>query len=229
MEKSGNTSHLNLKQKDLSPDFLSGIDNIIFDLGGVIVRLNETLTKDAFFDIIGLSEISGTEYTKFFHMIEVGAISEQGFRDELKKIAINNGKSEPSDTDLDYAWNVMILKIPPANIALLKELSKKYNIYLLSNTNSIHLEYFKENAFFEGMDFSMFEKLFIDTHYSHLIEARKPDREAYQVVLDKHNLDANKTLFLDDNAPNFKGAFEAGIYCHHLTTPLTSIGLDLKN
>ena len=56
--------------KKIDKQLMSKIDNIIFDLGGVIVGLDEQLTKDAFNSIIGLSEISGTKYTQYFHDIE---------------------------------------------------------------------------------------------------------------------------------------------------------------
>ena len=61
-----------MQVNSITPDFLDSIDNIIFDLGGVIVGLDEQLTKDAFNEIIGINEIAGTEYTEYFHKIERG-------------------------------------------------------------------------------------------------------------------------------------------------------------
>lgn len=210
----------------LTPEFLSNIENIIFDLGGVIVGLDESLTKDAFREIIGLDQIAGTKYTEFFHKIETGSIPEEEFRAALKEAAKDHGLSMPDDSSLDLAWNKMILTIPHKNIELLKILSQRFNIFLLSNTNSIHLRYFSENAFLDGCDFEAFEKLFINTYYSHLIGARKPDREAYDYVINGNSLEPSKTLFIDDNAPNFKGALEAGIYCYQIKGDLDSIGLE---
>jgi glucose-1-phosphatase len=214
--------------ESINQDFLSGIENIIFDLGGVIVGLDEQLTKSAFKELIGINEISGTPYTDYFHQIERGEISEQRFRELLRGIAKEHGLGEPTDEQLDFAWNKMILKIPPCNLELLSKLKDKYNIYLLSNTNSIHLKFFTENAFFEDAEFTGFEKLFIETYYSHLIKARKPEVNAYKVVLDDHKLDPSKTLFIDDNAPNFAGAIELGIHCYELKEELTELGLDQK-
>ena len=212
----------------INQDFLNGIENIIFDLGGVIVGLDEQLTKNAFRELIGIDEISGTPYTDYFHQIERGEISEKNFRAALRGIAKEHGLVGATDEQLDYAWNKMILKIPPCNLELLSKLKDKYNIYLLSNTNSIHLKFFKDNAFVEGADFTGFEKLFIKTYYSHLIKARKPEANAYKVVLDDNNLDPSKTLFIDDNAPNFAGAIELGVHCYELKGELTALGLDQK-
>ena len=214
-----------MQVNSITPDFLDSIDNIIFDLGGVIVGLDEQLTKDAFNEIIGINEIAGTEYTEYFHKIERGQITDPDFRAVLRRIAKENNKPEPTDEQLDYAWNKMILKIPRENLELLRDLRTRYNIFLLSNTNSIHLKFFIDNAFLDGDNFEDFEKLFIQTYYSHLIDSRKPEQKAYETVLGDHQLDPERTLFIDDNSPNFTGAIDLGIRCYELKGRLTEIGL----
>lgn len=212
-------------ESELSEGFLSKIENIIFDLGGVIVGLDESQTKEKFKNLLGLVDYSNGAHVKHFHDIETGTVEPAEFRRNLRQLAFLNGKEYPNDKDLDQAWNSMILKVPTKNVDLLRRLREDYNIFLLSNTNAIHLHYFMNHAFENDMDFVRFERLFKATYYSHKIGCRKPSREAYQIILDDHDLNPEKTLFVDDNLPNFSGAVDLGIRCFHLVGDLTDLPL----
>lgn len=204
---------------------LKTFENIIFDLGGVIVGLDESLTREKFRQLLGLEDYSSGPYSKVFKDFETGDISSKSFRSAVKKIASDNGYPPPTDVQIDDAWNAMILKVPHTNIELLRKLSKKYRVFLLSNTNAIHLEYFSKHAFYDGFSFEEFEGLFLNTYYSHLIGARKPCASAYRVVIDENELNPQTTLFIDDNPPNFAGAHELGIRTLHLKGDLVASGL----
>ena len=45
----------------------------------------------------------------------------------------------------------------------------------------------------------------------------KPDPKLYQVLLDRYNLKANETLFIDDNIHNIETAREMGFHTIHFT------------
>jgi len=115
-----------------------------------------------------------------------------------------------SDQQIIDAWNAMLLDFPEERITLLQELGKKYPLYLLSNTNSIHLSEFTDRLkAVHGI--ASLNSLFHKTYYSHLIGYRKPDIAIYEHVIRENNLDAAATLFIDDTLLNVEGARRAGL------------------
>lgn len=189
------------------------IKNIIFDLGGVLIHLEPQRTEAAFCALVGDKQ----EYERItkelvkkdvFNDIETGRSSEEAFINALKRVNLN----AVNTAQLETAWNAMLLNIPANGLALLDELkAKDYKVYLLSNTNSIHLREFRKIVKKEH-GIKDFDALFDKTYYSHLIGERKPDVAAFQAVLDDAQLVAGETLFIDDNAPNLVGARLAGIH-----------------
>src|SRR5579872_3080509 len=115
------------------------IKNIIFDLGGVIINIDYKLTSLAF-NKLGAKNFdqaySQMSQNKLFDDFETGKISSEVFRKLLKeKLQLSI-----SDEQFDNAWNAMLLDIPIKRLLLIKELKKSYKVYLLSNTNDIHLK-----------------------------------------------------------------------------------------
>ena len=56
-----------------------------------------------------------------------------------------------------------------------------------------------------------FENLFDKVYYSCEIGLRKPNADIYEFVLKENNLEAGKTLFIDDSVQNIEGAKAAGL------------------
>ena len=179
------------------------IKNIIFDLGGVIMNLDVPRTIKAFKEI-GIDNIvndTGHHYQhSFFYDFEIGQISEDIF---LKTLSSLSNKS-PNQKEIKKAWNSMILDIPEERINFLKNLHQDYNLFLLSNTNSIH-QYKFLTEFKEKRNFS-FNDLFKKAYYSYEIGIRKPDAEIFNFVLKDSSLIADETLFIDDAKSNTKSA-----------------------
>jgi putative hydrolase of the HAD superfamily len=112
---------------------------------------------------------------------------------------------------LDEAWNAMILDFPSDRIAILDKLYLDYRIFLLSNTNQIHIDYCMLNPNFQIIK-SKFEKVYL----SHEIHMRKPNVETYEFVLNDAQLQASQTLFIDDTIKNIDGAKRTGLIAYHL-------------
>lgn len=192
---------------------MKDLKNIIFDLGGVLLQLEMERTKVAFQALAGgkkefekLSEIFASQ--QVFENFEVNKIGEKEFVEAFQK----NLEHPITVAQLETAWNAMLLNFPKQNLQLLEELREKdYRIFLLSNTNSIHLRAFRQNLL-EEHGIEDFDAFFEKAYYSHLIELRKPHAAAFQFILDDMNLAANETLFIDDNAPNLLGARQIGIH-----------------
>ncbi len=187
----------------------SGIRNLIFDLGGVVVNISYKNTIERFKNIgfSNFDEIYGQmSQSHVFDKYDKGQILPAEFRHELRKVS----KLNFTDNDFDNAWNAMILDIPSHRIETLKKLGKQYKIFLLSNTNEIHLSYFfnyVDTTFGKGL----FESLFDTLYLSCRMGMRKPDHEIYQKVVADSNLVASESLFIDDTDFNVAAAIETGL------------------
>jgi putative hydrolase of the HAD superfamily len=104
----------------------------------------------------------------------------------------------------------MLLDIPQHRVDFLREVAKKYRIFLLSNTNSIHVTEFtrmNDKVFGKGV----FESIFEQHYYSCKMGMRKPDAEIFEYVLSENNLDRTKTLFIDDSIQHVEGVKAVGL------------------
>ncbi len=192
------------------------IEHIIFDLGGVIINLDPQKTINAFAQITSNSPekiISFSNEHPAFHQYEKGQIEDHEFRNVIRTLT----HKQLTDNQIDTAWNAMILDLPIASVQLLHKLKANYGIYLLSNTNYIHMK--KVNEVREEAGIETFASLFNKDYYSHLMGKRKPDAEIFEEVLDNHGLQPHKTLFIDDNLSNINGASALGIATLHVSSP----------
>ena len=185
------------------------IRNIIFDLGGVLYNIDYHATLDAFKNM-GIRDFdrlfNQAAQNDLFDRFDRGAVSPEGFRAEIRSLT----GLDLSDQQIDDAWNAMLLDFPPHRIDLLEGLRSHYRLFLLSNTNAINFPVFqkhmKENFGFEDID-PFFEK----TYLSYRIGHRKPEREAYELILRENELVGEQTLFVDDTLQHVEGARRAGL------------------
>ncbi len=203
---------------------MSNIKNIIFDLGGVLLNVDYHKTADAFKELgaVQFDELySQAKANHLFESLETGSISEDAFYEAIYQYC----KPGTTLAQMQFAWNAILLDFRKESLFVLDNLKDKYNLYLLSNTNSIHLTAFN-NTLLKQTGKASLDHYFLKSYYSHLIQMRKPYVATYQWVLNDSNLIASETLFIDDSVNNINGALEAGIQTH-LLLPTEHIG-DLK-
>lgn len=135
---------------------------------------------------------------------EKGLITDDAFRMALKK----EFSFEAADERIDQSWNAMLVSLPDAKLKMLNTLKDHFDVFLLSNTNSIHLNHIEEVMLGGHTLDSHFHK----AYYSHRLNMRKPDADVFRHVLNDNNLAPSKTIFLDDNADNTAGASRLGIH-----------------
>ncbi len=200
-------------------ELLKGIKNIIFDLGGVIINIDYTLTLNEF-KALGLKNVEKL-YTQFsqmdwFDKYDRGGISSETFIKEFSKV-LDPGTS---NDQIIHAWNSMLLGFPQERAELLLDLKKRYRTFLLSNTNDLHFKYyFKQLRKLYG--YKEMKLFFEKDYYSHLIGMRKPDREIFEFVIRENGLNPLETLFIDDTLQHVEGARMAGMRAYHLQAPET--------
>jgi putative hydrolase of the HAD superfamily len=194
------------------------IKNLIFDLGGVILDLSVPATLDSFARLSGLDRgrVEDLFYANpGFLKYEKGLLSDADFRDFVREVY----SVQATDAQLDASWNAMLVGIPLAKLQLLSRLMNQYRVFLLSNTNNIHLEYINHKILPGVTGGTSLDPFFHKTYYSHVMKKRKPDAEIFEQVLQENNLRPEETLFLDDHPKNIEGAAAVGIQTLHVVTP----------
>jgi putative hydrolase of the HAD superfamily len=196
----------------------TSVKNLVFDLGGVILDLSVDKTLQAVAELSNLDKKEVTNrYIKGegFLLYEKGLITEEEFRDFVRRTYA----VKATDEAVDKAWNAMLLGLPIIKLELLQRLMNEYQVYLLSNTNTIHLRYINEVMLPPVAGVSSLDPYFHGTYYSHLMNKRKPDADIFLQVMEENNLKASETLFLDDNVQNVEGARAVGMQAIHVNTP----------
>ncbi len=188
------------------------IEAIIFDFGGVLIDLNYHATIDAFKQL-GIHNFD-TLYTQaqqsnLFDDIETGKISSQRFINGL----LDYLPHTVTPNEVVTAWNAMLLHIDPEKAHLLTELRKKYPVYLLSNTNEIHisLAYRRWEKTMGHPIQNYFNKIYL----SHEVGMRKPHKEIFEHVCADSGLNPKHTLFIDDSIQHIEGAQKIGLKTIH--------------
>ena len=187
----------------------AGIKTIIFDYGGVIINIDYQATIDAFNEIgtMGFEEMySQASQSNLFNQIETGKISGQYFINQL----LDYLPAGTSPNQVVSSWNAMIKDVPLDRIELLLRLkSEGYTIILLSNTNEIHIEL--ANRRWQLAYDQPPKEVFDAVYYSHEVNLRKPNKEIFEFVCEKHQLIPSEILFIDDSIQHIEGAQSIGI------------------
>ncbi|HTB52839.1 MAG TPA: HAD family phosphatase [Ferruginibacter sp.] len=190
------------------------IKNIIFDLGGVLLNIDYSKTATAF-QQLGFENFdelfSQFKANELFEKLETGDISEELFYQEVQKYAPN----KVDQKDIYIAWNAMLLDFRKSSLDFIDAIKDKYRLFLLSNTNIIHLTAFKE-IFQKEIGKPSLDGYFIKSYYSHEINLRKPYKNIYAFVLQDGDMKAEETLFIDDSYNNIATAKDMGIQTHLL-------------
>jgi epoxide hydrolase-like predicted phosphatase len=195
---------------------LEGIKNIIFDLGDVLIPLRKSQASKAFRQIMPDGQESPDVFSfktlDAFTDYETGKITSADFIDSLKPYF----KHDVSDDKIIEAWNKIIGDFPVAHVEMLTMLSPHYRLFVLSNTNEIHVAKYEKEVPGVSHLSNLFEKLY----YSHLMGLRKPQPEIYKRVINENNLIPSETLFADDLQENLLSAGQLGIRTLYVTPQL---------
>lgn len=187
---------------------------LLLDFGGVIIPINPDFTKEAMINLGVKDALPSSVFEDF----ETGKISEEEFLNAwpAHKWAMKK--------DLRKAWNDLLDEIPSENINMLKRLRKKYDLYLVSNTNPIHIEAIKQQLGMFG--WKEFSSLFKGMYLSYEMGERKPNAAYFEYVLKDAKLKAEDCVFVDDTPQNVEAAESLGIASIFMDTEEMSI-LDL--
>jgi len=178
------------------------INTIIFDFGDIFINLNKDICVNEF-KKLGLKSLNDALLSKN-DLFEKGEISEREFIESFNAFIPNASLDE-----IKSAWNTILGEFPLYRLEFLQMLAGKYRLFLLSNTDAIHIDFF-ENKY--GPSFTKdFYQCFERIYFSFEMGMRKPDSSIYNYVLKQNDLVAKNTLFIDDKKENTDAAESLGI------------------
>ena len=183
------------------------INTIIFDFGDIFINLDKEGSINEF-KKLGLEYLNEVLLEKN-DLFEKGKISELEFIESFQKYI-----HSASIDDIRKAWNKIIGDFPLYRLEFLQMLVGKYRLFLLTNTDSIHIEHFEHKV---GQSFSRdFYQCFEKVHYSYEMGMRKPDENIFNYLIKHHDLSPKRTLFIDDKKENTDAAERLGIQVWNL-------------
>ena len=191
------------------------IKNIIFDLGGVILDIDETIVYKELEKLgIKTSELAHSkEFIDLMSKFDTGIYTAPTFRKTAKALL---GLGKMTDKRFDAIWNAMLLDIPRERVEAIEKIKKHYKIFLMSNTNVIHYDlYIRDLQLRFG--YNEFDALFNKSYFSFAEHLEKPDPRFFELILDHEGLLPEETLFIDDTAANIEVAKSLGIRTYHIS------------
>ncbi len=181
---------------------------LIFDMGGVLVDLDIEDCKRAFKEYLNYDKIDDIidpcHQRGIYGDLEEGKLTANEFR----KIVLDDCAPDALGEDVDRAMYRILVGIAPYKAPLLKKLSEKYDLYLLSNNNPICLP--RSSALFREAGIPL-ESIFKKCFYSYEMKVLKPDEKFYKAVIEEIGLPSEQMLFIDDSQKNVDGAIAAGL------------------
>lgn len=197
-----------------SPELLN---NILFDLGNVILDIDFDRTISAFRSLGATDfhvDLDGNP--QIFDDLETGKIESNDFIDFwMKKLP------DATPEQIVDAWNALLIGIHPSTMSLLQNLRQRYDLFIYSNTNGVHIDWVR-HYLYENFDMEDWEpQLFKNAHYSHELGFRKPNEAGFLKILQLNQLKASETLFIDDHLDNVRTAMRLGFQTIHKPASIT--------
>jgi 2-haloacid dehalogenase len=191
---------------------MTEIKNVIFDLGGVLIDWNP--------EYVFLEVFNGDREKMKWFFDEICTMDWNENQDAgypLQQATDERVKLFPEYEEwirIYYGrWEEMLGEQIDGTVTILKQLidNPNYKVVALTNwsaeTFPIALERFDFLHWFEGIVVSGTEKM------------RKPFNEIYELTLNRFNIEASQSLFIDDNARNIEAAKKIEINTIHFNNP----------
>jgi putative hydrolase of the HAD superfamily len=187
---------------------MHSVDALIFDLGGVVVEIDFRRVFAAWSSHTGVTPETIASRFRFdaaYAAHEKGEIEAPEFFDALR----GSLGLEISDEQFLAGWNEIFVQEMPNMRGLLRQTEALFPLYLFSNTNTAHKQYFLNN-YQEVL--SPFRELFLSSD----IGMRKPEPEAFHAIAARIGMRPERLAFFDDLPENVAGARAAGLKAFHV-------------
>lgn len=179
---------------------------VVFDFGGVIAEANTTKMTNFLIDSF---EVNKDELSNAFRDMQSQGVTEEKF---WKQFAVTKHIVLPNDWINQFGVIIQesITEIP-GTLDLVKKLKTQcYQTAILSDMTQYQAEIIRKSGYFD---------LFNPVVLSHENRVKKPNPEAFQILLKKLNKPASSVIFIDDRIENVEAAKTQGIDAIHFTNP----------
>jgi glucose-1-phosphatase len=196
----------------------------LFDIGNVLLRFDFSLALRALAPVSDFADEA--DALRRIDAVKLAYEDGRMTRAEFLRKAFAVLGYRGTEAQFIAAWQGIFSPNAPM-VSLIRQLHGRYPLYLLSNTNDMHVE-----GIFRDYDFF---RLFTGATYSHEAKASKPHRAIYEIACREHGLEPRTTFFIDDLAANIATARELQFQAHHyhheqhgsLAAALRAAGLEL--
>ena len=186
------------------------IKNIVFDLGGVIFKIDKNQAIRRFNEVgfgDAASYLDSFAQVGIFGDLESGKITSEQFCSQLSELA---GK-ELTLEDCAYGWQGYAVDLPQRNLDKLIELRQRgFRLSLLSNTNPFMMQWVRSSAF-DGRGHGL-DHYFDALYLSYEMGIMKPARRIFEMMLQGEKATPQETVFIDDSVHNTEVAASLGIH-----------------
>ena len=185
------------------------VSALVFDLGNVLIEIDFMRCVHYWSACANISPeriVARFRIDRHYEAFERGRMSAHDYFDNLRRqlgLGLN-------DRQMTIGWNRIIGQEKPDITACILALKPHFPLYVLTNTNAVHAREWA--ARHQGL-LQHFDHLFV----SSTMGCRKPDADAYQTVVVKVGLPADRILFLDDSPENVEGAAAAGLVARQVS------------
>jgi glucose-1-phosphatase len=198
-------------------------DALLFDLGRVVLDIDFSQAIAIWAAHAGRAPaeiVARFVRDEAYQQHEMGQISDADYFATLRAalgIAI-------SDDQFLEGWNAIFVGEMPGIAELLSRAASHLPLYVFSNTNRPHVAHFSRSY---ADLLGHFRKLYL----SSTIGLRKPDKAAFDHVVNAIGVPASRILFFDDLAENIEGARACGLQAIHVKSSadvagaLTALGI----
>jgi len=177
------------------------IKNIIFDIGNVLLEFNPRMYVSSKISEEKVEEIYKCIFqSDEWPMLDRGTISEE----EAKMNIINRNIENKELINLVFEnWYDILIPIE-SSVDVLRQLKENgYKVYYLSNFHLAAFEHVTQKyEFFQRFDGGI---------VSYKEKLLKPEKEIYEMIIERYNLEQNETVFIDDIKENVNAAVKSGL------------------
>ena len=179
------------------------IKTIFFDIGGVLIDIHPERTYQYLSDS---ADVETNMVKESFPWDDHDQYERGIMNNEDWFIAYKEALPQPcclKKSDFLNAWK-LLLGEEKNTVNILEALNKQYSIWLLSNTNPKHIQDEIEKRY-------SFPCLVNGAVYSFDVGVRKPEKEIYEIAMQRANANPQECLFIDDLLENIQAAKQIGI------------------
>ncbi len=187
------------------------IRNVVFDVGGVLVRLR----YQPFIDYLSAAGIDMTDLPGWLARVDLAAHERGELSGEELLGRVAAMASRPLDAEeLAARWLDMFDRAQEM-LDLASGLMRDHRVYLLSNVGDMHWRHLNAEYGLERVAHGVLT--------SFEAGAVKPQPEIYRAAERRFALDPAATVFIDDLPPNVAGAQSCGWHAIHHRSPARTV------